>query len=68
MVLGRYVRLPSETVKLWEKRKLRRARNEERRNFALDMLRDRKPLEEIVKYSKLSLEQVTKLGQLHSLL
>ena len=32
-------------------------------DMALDMLRDKKPIEEIVKYSRLSHEQVQKLAQ-----
>ena len=32
-------------------------------DMALDMLRDKKPIEEIVKYSRLSPEQVQKLAQ-----
>ena len=32
-------------------------------DMALDMLRDKKPIEEIIKYSRLSPEQVQKLAQ-----
>ena len=41
-------------------------RMEERTSMALDMLRDRKPIEEIVKYSRLSEERIKELAlQLH---
>ena len=34
-----------------------------RSQMAIDMLRDKKPIEEIVKYSRLTLEQVQELAQ-----
>ena len=41
-------------------------RMEERTSMALDMLRDRKSIEEIVKYSRLSEERIKELAlQLH---